>query len=638
MSALFLELLDRSLDAGWLIGAVLVLRLVLRRAPRGMICALWGLAALRLLLPAVPVSPLSLVPDVAPVQAAALPRTGLTPGAEIPASMAPGSVEAVADSTAGAGPLHTEVLGWIWLAGAAALLLYGLVSYLRLRRRVAEAVPLGEGIWLCDAIPAPFLLGLFRPRICLPSGLAEDDRGYVTAHERAHLARRDNWWKLLGFVLLAVYWFHPLVWAAYLLFCRDMELACDERVVRTLDAGGRRAYSTALLTCSVSRRVFTACPLAFGEVGVKRRVRAVLSYRKPAFWVVLAGIAACAAAAVCFLTDRAGSPELAWARSLTADQVVSAELVVMPQAEDRQYKKFAPEEIPDLVALINQSRGRPVDGEELAGQTISIYLTLTDGSVHQVSNQGNVYLVIDGARFRAGYGWLESWERDYGAGDAPLPPGWPDHVLTQEALLTLAQKGEALSWADFDGFSYTEGGSGLYIRTYPVEGGFTVQIGGAGPDEAPMYLTLFADADPEMLLDLRTGDVEAFLREHQAGDSVGDLFAAIAASPAEASSPQAYVEAHPEEYQALLDRGEETLRYLFSRFLEGGQTGLEGHLMRMVLDDLAPECQLKLAAGTGQEYFDAWLESAREIRADHGLDWMEEHTPAARLLLEMTGE
>lgn len=635
MSALFLELLDRSLDAGWLIAAVLVLRLVLRRAPRGMICALWGLAALRLLLPAVPVSPLSLVPDSSAVQAAAFSQTGFVTGAEVAAPAVQEGVETTVNSAAGAGLSPAQVMGWIWLAGAAALLLYGLVSYLRLRRRVAEAVPLGGGLWLCDAIPAPFLLGLLRPRIYLPSDLPEGDRAYVTAHERAHLARRDHWWKLLGFVLLAVYWFHPLVWVAYLLFCRDLELACDERVVRTLDAGGRRAYSTALLTCSVSCRVFTACPLAFGEVGVKRRIMAVLSYKKPAFWVVLTAAAVCAVAAVCFLTDRVNSAELAWARSLTADQVVSAELVVMPQAEDRQYKEFTPEEIPDVVALINQSRGRPVDGEELAGQTISIYLTLTDGSVHQVSNQGNVYLVIDGACFKTGYDWLESWERDYGAGDAPLPEGWPGRILTQEALLALARKGEALSWEDFDGFSYAEGGSGLYIRTYPVEGGFTVQIGGAGPNETPMYINLFSDGDPAEPLDLRTGDVEAFLRDHQWKSSVGALFAAIAASPAEASYPGAYVAAHPEEYQALLDRGEETLRYIFSKFLEGGQTGLEGHLMRMVLDDLAPECQLKLAADTGQEYFDAWLEMARGLREEHGLAWMEEHTPAARLLLEM---
>lgn len=199
---------------------------------------------------------------------------------------------------------HTllPIASLIWRVGICVLLAYALVSYLQVRRSVREAVPLQAQVWLCDAVRSPFILGFFRPRIYLPSDISQEQLPHVLAHEQAHLRRRDHWWKLLGFLLLAIYWFQPLVWLAYVLFCRDMELACDEKVIRDMTIAQKKAYASALVSCSVRRPSLTASPLAFGEVGVKERVKRILHYKKPAFWIAAAAAIACIAVAVCFLT------------------------------------------------------------------------------------------------------------------------------------------------------------------------------------------------------------------------------------------------------------------------------------------------------------------------------------------------
>ena len=222
----------------------------------------------------------------------------------------------------------------MWLIGLAAMLAYALVSYLRLRRRVRASIPLRENIYVCDEVASPFILGIVRPRIYLPSALDEAQWGSVLSHERAHLARHDHWWKPLGFALLAVYWFNPLLWLAYTLLCRDIELACDERALCGMDAGQIKDYSSALLACSVPRRMIAACPLAFGEVGVGARVKNALRYKKPAFWVVAVSVVVCTVVAVCFLTN----PERAtmkWAKSLRVEDA-GAHRAACYAAGDRQ--------------------------------------------------------------------------------------------------------------------------------------------------------------------------------------------------------------------------------------------------------------------------------------------------------------
>lgn len=310
MTELFLSFVNRSITAGWMILPVLCLRWCLRNfRSKDLICILWGLVGLRLALPFSLPSPFSLIPSAQTIPTdimyASSPAidTGLstlnqTVNPMLSTSFSP-------DPATSANPLQIllALAALIWVIGIALFALYALISLLRLRHRLAEAVPVGENVWVCDHIASPFLLGLIHPRIYLPSSLDPQTAASVIAHEHAHLMRRDSIWKAVGFVLLALYWFHPLVWVAYVLFCRDMELACDARATRDFSPAERKTYAEALLACSLPHAGRSFCPLAFGEIGVKSRIRALLQGKKPSRFLVIVTISIIAILAVCFLTD-----------------------------------------------------------------------------------------------------------------------------------------------------------------------------------------------------------------------------------------------------------------------------------------------------------------------------------------------
>ena len=359
MSGIFLKLLNLSISASWLVLVVLALRLVLKRAPKWVNVLLWGMVALRLMLPFSIESALSLIPSAETLSPEVVqfdPAPTITSGVElIDNAVNPSLSESFAAAPlASVNPLYvwTYLAGWVWLIGLAAMLAYALVSYLRLRRRVSASIPLRENIYVCDEVPSPFILGIVHPRIYLPSALDEAQRGSVLSHERAHLARRDHWWKPLGYALLAVYWFNPLLWLAYTLLCRDIELACDERVLRGMDAGQVKDYSSALLACSVPRRMLAACPLAFGEVGVGARVKNALRYKKPAFWVVAASVAVCVVVAVCFLTDPPTDTDAAGLVGFHREQVTYADVTDASGAQPSSVQLTA-EETDAVYALLD---------------------------------------------------------------------------------------------------------------------------------------------------------------------------------------------------------------------------------------------------------------------------------------------
>ena len=359
MSGIFLKLLNLSISASWLVLVVLALRLVLKRAPKWVNVLLWGMVALRLMLPFSIESALSLIPSAETLSPEVVqfdPAPTITSGVElIDNAVNPSLSESFAAAPlASVNPLYvwTYLAGWVWLIGLAAMLLYALVSYLRLRRRVSASIPLRENIYVCDEVPSPFILGIVRPRIYLPSALDETQRGSVLSHERAHLARRDHWWKPLGYALLAVYWFNPLLWLAYTLLCRDIELACDERVLRGMDAGQVKDYSSALLACSVPRRMLAACPLAFGEVGVGARVKNALRYKKPAFWVVAASVIVCIVVAVCFLTNPRTDTDAAGLVGFYREQVTYADVTDESGAQPSSVQLTA-EETDAVYALLD---------------------------------------------------------------------------------------------------------------------------------------------------------------------------------------------------------------------------------------------------------------------------------------------
>ncbi|MBQ4424208.1 MAG: hypothetical protein II882_00515 [Lachnospiraceae bacterium] len=298
MRELFLQIVKMSVSASLAVLLVLGIRLLLKKAPRTWICALWALVAVRLLVPSLPASPVSLIPEQLSSKAVA---EALSPRYS-EEETAPESDAALAGTAARENGLTVPAV--LWIVGTGLMLLYMVFSYIRVGLRVRESLPLEENVYLCDRIEEPFIFGLVRPKICLPGKLRTEDRSYVLAHERMHIRRLDPWRKLLGFLLLSVYWFNPLMWLSYILLCRDIELACDECVVRGQESPYRKEYTKALLDCSLSgRRLITVCPLAFGETAVKTRVRYVLRYRKPGFGIMAGMILLSLAAAGCSLTD-----------------------------------------------------------------------------------------------------------------------------------------------------------------------------------------------------------------------------------------------------------------------------------------------------------------------------------------------
>lgn len=322
MENIFLKLLNMSITAGWLILAVIVLRLLLKKAPRWISCLLWALVAVRLICPVSLESIFSVIPSSETIQRNIVYDDTVNadnPGQPVSNGLVINSGMEFVDNMAnpmfqespvpkpesGADPLQAWLgaAGVIWAAGAGIILLYAVVSYIRLYLRIRTAVRLQGIIYQSEFVDTPFIFGVLRPRIYLPSGMPEEIRIPVIAHEQAHLQRFDNYWKILGYALLTVYWFHPLCWAAYILFCKDMEMACDEKVIRNYSARQKKEYSEALLTCSLSRKTIVVCPLAFGEVSVRERIQSVLHYRKPAFWLTVTAVIVCVAAGFCFLTD-----------------------------------------------------------------------------------------------------------------------------------------------------------------------------------------------------------------------------------------------------------------------------------------------------------------------------------------------
>lgn len=309
MNELFLKIINTSISAGWLILAVLLLRFVLKKSPKWIHALLWGLVALRCICPFSIESALSLIPSAETIplnieQAAA-------PSIHSGIDVINNAVNPILSQSstpmvgASANPLQITlaILEFLWILGMLAMAFYTALSYWRLHRRVSTAVRLRDTIFQSENVRSPFVLGLIRPKIYLPFKMSAQDQAHVIAHEQAHIRRRDHWWKPLGFLLLTIHWFNPLMWLAYTLLCRDIELACDERVIKHLDNERRADYTQALVACSVSRRTMTACPLAFGEVGVKARVKSVMNYKKPAFWSVILAVVLCIVVAACFLTN-----------------------------------------------------------------------------------------------------------------------------------------------------------------------------------------------------------------------------------------------------------------------------------------------------------------------------------------------
>lgn len=410
MSELFLKIVNMSISASWVVIAVLTLRFCLKKAPKWVNVLLWGIVAVRMVFPFSIESVLSLIPSAETISPSIMMEQSPSVQTGAPAlnhvinPVISGSFTPAPGASANPLQIWIPVLAGIWLFGIAALFLYSAVSYWRLRRKVCEAVILRGNIYQSEKVCSPFVLGIIRPKIYLPYHMDSREMDHVIAHEQTHIRRKDHWWKPLGFLLLTTHWFNPLMWLSYILLCRDIELACDEKVIRKMSNEQRADYTQALVACSVDRRLITACPLAFGEIGVKERVKSVMNYKKPAFWIVLASVIVCAVIAVCFLTNPIG-----FQFDVSANTIVSANHFDMRNADDPVAIEMTPAQIGELNSRLagvkNCKRsdkyagltpGYQISAQMQDGSYIRISgYSLSDNTMVDIEQSGKRYAVSD---------------------------------------------------------------------------------------------------------------------------------------------------------------------------------------------------------------------------------------------------
>lgn len=581
MEFVFLKLLNMSIAAGWLILAVAAVRLLLKRVPKWMACALWGIVAIRLICPFSPESIFSLIPSAETISPEAV-QYGENPIISSGNSVISGYfVPAPGDSV---NPLHvwTAAAGFLWALGLMAMLTYALISYLRLRHSLREGVPLRENIWVCDAVSSPFILGIIRPRIYLSSSMEKEVADYVIAHEMAHLKRRDCWWKPLGYVLLAVYWFNPLCWLAYILFCRDIEFACDEKAVKDMDMRERKAYSGALLSCNVQKKLVTACPLAFGEVGVKDRVKSVLNYRKPGFWVIILGIGVAIVVAVCFLTNpiTSGNPMDNYA-----------------EPEDSFVEQYGKDQQGNSLSGSSSEIQNGEDGEDADAQGTDSQ----DGNTQDIGSRDNMIMTAEEAICKA------ILEHNVSA----HPEEYDLACCSFVALETLCgapvpesttYKSTYYGWALYQEYKITEAGIEMVAGSHvPVKLSFDSNEEGYvlteywEPGDGSYFVSDIREKCPSHIVEDML-DSQKFIMEqmqdcyHQAVQFscldttavIDKLLDTVCSGPLTSSNPYDYIEAHSLEYRELLYYGEYTARYREERLASGTLQGLEAEIMNII--------------------------------------------------------
>lgn len=577
MEYIFLKLFNMSMSAGWLVLAVLLLRLLLRKAPKGLTCTLWAFVAVRLICPFSVKSPVSLIPSaevLTPynVQYAVQPQVD----SGIPAldhAINPVISNAFApDPGVSINPLHVYIFlaSLVWAVGVFCLAVLALIRYWQIQKEMQEAI-LSEGpVWLCDWAASPFIIGIFRPRIYLPSDLTEVQTGYVLTHEQAHLARKDHWWKALGYVLLCIYWFHPLLWAAYALFCRDLELACDEKVIRNMDLQEKKAYSHALLSCSSKKRIMIICPLAFSEGKLKNRIKAVLHYKKPPFWIAAAAGIACAVTALCFLTDPVKAP--ASAESAPGDHISAFfhENEPIP-ADSEQPETPSPntESSPDM-----SDPSEPADNIEDAitrailtyhafDQSVPYDLACCDFTVLETVHSAlskeasNPTVIFYGWALYQEYQILEDGIKETGGSHLPV-----------ELTFEQTDNGWELKeyWQPRDGSYFIE----------DIRSRFPAHIASDGIDSQKYIL-------PQKQNCYRQAIENSSL---EPAPVIRNLLKTVVSDPKFSSNPQDYIDANFLAYRELLYYGEYTIRYCFKRFEQGDEIGLEGRIMADVCEEL----------------------------------------------------
>lgn len=583
MEAVFFKLVNLGLTAGWLILAILIIRLFLRTMPKWICCALWGLVALRLICPISLESTFSLIPSAEPILQESMQTD--SPQIETGVALLDDAVNPFLASSMAPDPgdsanpaqIWSFVLSHIWVAGILAMLFYAIGSYLVLKRRVATAIPLQTWVKQSEWAVSPFVLGLLHPVIYLPYQIPDQDLTYVLSHERAHIRRKDHIWKIIGFFLLSVYWFQPLLWIAYLVFCRDIEGACDEKVLKELGEDERRAYATALFHCSIRPKSPSFYPLAFGELDVKARIQRILSYQKPKRWILALSLLLGLILAVCFLTiplsphdnlrlinvshsarspsaqfevelgTRVGSGELYVEQWCYGECVRSAPVSLTSLAKEIQY--FVNFRTTDGVSTGVEIQ---VETDQYGGSLLTYFAFPENASVigwsfssyqegERIPVTPDTSSLLAVMAFDTGEGILQSftprtlqenpdllaeaaylivlravfYETTLLPQESAPDSTEPAQVLTIEDILRLSQEKSALRWSSLDHYFYEESGSGLYIRIYETNGPFSLLVGADSPESDPLYFRLYAQDGSGDSVDIQEEDLVGFLEKHQ---------------------------------------------------------------------------------------------------------------------------
>lgn len=792
MNELFLKIINISISTSWLILAILFIRFLLKKAPKWVSVLLWGMVAVRLLLPFSIESIFSLIPstetipigiemDTTPTIDSGIPTIDHIVNPIISQSNSP-------DLGASVNPLQiiVTIFAFIWIFGIIFLLLYTTISYWRLYYKIDTAILYKENIFQSEAVSSPFVLGVIKPKIYLPFKIDEKDLEHVIAHEKAHIHRKDHWWKPIGFLLLTFHWLNPIMWLAYILLCRDIELACDEKVIKEFGNEQRADYTQALLSCSVNRHSIAACPLAFGEVGVKKRVKSVMYYKKPTFWVILVSIITCLFVAICFLTN---------------PKQESYKIKIVVPARSEETIVYSDEEIfptkNQIIITSDNQLGdtevvlKAIDGKQ-ENPAQSTYLTpgmpvkmdLEQNTWFQIGvNMQNptdedriVYVTVKNIEVRIASNNLEQYHTAY-IGDAsntsaiaqslPYPEGYSyssielqtstepyelviylngngnvqemdfkecadiafdlienmgilsfyqansqtllfsftrkdqesnsdrNRMNESTSVETISSLEDAISKAILD-YSVNNRQKGLihveshyiaykeekndeitvYLQAYESSYGayqdhlyqesgsniptaITFFINELGeytlkeywvPRDGSYYLSDLQEKFPkeaQNMLNTAYEEIQNLSQEcyNKALDQleqigglelrIEKLLDTITSSAATSSNLKDSITSYHAEYQELIGYGKYTLRYCFTEFLAGGQTGRKGQLMCFILDELASEAQLKLETETGQDYFDKWKAYAKQVEEQRDAEWIEKNQPAIWILLQM---
>lgn len=698
MNNVFLQIANISITAGWIVIAVILLRLLFKKAPKWVNCLLWGIVGLRLVFPLSIESALSLIPSVNTISAptsynpsSASIETGFsTVDTTMNGYIGDHFIEGITVS-ANAFSNITTVLSYIWIAGVIIMLIYAGISYIRLKNKMRTSTPLRDNIRQSENVASPFILGIIKPKIYLPYSIDNDEAECIIAHEKTHLKRFDHIIKPLAFIILSVYWFNPLMWVAYILLCRDIELACDEKVINSMAAEERQSYSLALLQNSVNRRSVSACPLAFGEVGVKQRIKSVMSYKKPTLWIIIIAVILCVIASVCFLTDPKTDvikfPNISVNYATVKNSYISDYLESYYQPYELSEHEKA-----DLSKYLRKIKAKKKEKDNITTTPTFILSVKAEGyepiEIHYYFNENYALLYYEKECYTVKnesfmsyiynlytLGNSETTSKNIDAiiekavmnhyADDNIPTGIinvESHIkLSEGRMIDTDKNSEDTFYLLVLYNSYSFDGELNKVSSEYIPTAITFAINKSGDYELKEYWTprdgSFYAKDIKEKFPKESADeleneeyrnrlesecykkAKAYITGLNSPETrINELLNVICSSPAQSSNPGDYINEHKYEYNEIIKYGDDALRYIYSEFLKGNQTDLRGHVMALIMRDLLENEEINTNADFGQEYFDKFLNNAKDTRVRRGDEYMEKYTPRAYMLLEMAGE